>query len=844
VTELFLKLLGVPAGKASAVSRMSLDLRGELGIGLAILAAIALGVAVYYLYRRSAEGLSRARRISLTTLRIAFLVLLVALLLRPVLALTIEGSIRRSLVLLVDSSASMQIKDPRTNPDDLKRAAIATGLLDPARGMSQTVPRHAVADIEQIERIELVRAALQNPQLNLLRALDRNFDVRFYSFGDSVQEMERAPAILTEDATAAETLADHAAWLRRLDANAPATAIGEAVRDVLNRMRGQPLAGIVLVTDGANNSGLPPLEAALLARQEGVPLWTWGVGMTSPKDIMVQTVFAQDTVFLKDEVPVQVRFRGRGVTGHTTRMIVTLGGQKLEERDITFTDESEQVIDLHVTPQQKGEVELKISIPPLEDEAVKDNNELTHHFRVVDDTIKLLYVEQYPRHEFKFLQATLLRDRRIEARFILFEADPALAHEEGSPYLREFPSQKDDLFAYDVVILGDVDPRNVPLAQLEALTEFVSRYGGALIVLAGRRYNPWTWRHSAFEKLLPVELDPSLAVTAEPMASKPLHLELTAAGQTSPMLRLADQELENIARWKALPPIYWVARVARAKPAAEVLLVDPDPLKASRFEKMPVIAVHQYGLGQVLWVGTDNIWRWRRNTGDRYYSMIWGQIVQRMALQRVLGAAKRTQLTSDRQTYMTGDRVTIYARLYTPNYDPVVEPSVKGFFEPRGAETLPGPPGGEREVLLRPIPQQPGMYRGELIAPGPGAWRFYVERDRETDLEFVVTEPRFEFGDTAMNDALLRELAAITGGRFFREEDLHGLPSALAEFVRTKPAREIAPPPGGSTRTAIRSADRIVSTYEVEVWSTPLYFLLLLGIVTAEWILRKLSHLK
>ena len=92
------------------------------------------------------------------------------------------------------------------------------------------------------------------------------------------------------------------------------------------------------------------------------------------------------------------------------------------------------------------------------------------------------------------------------------------------------------------------------------------------------------------------------------------------------MLKLSPKDDENVAIWKRLPKIYWVARVTRAKPAAQVLLQDTDATKASRFGKMPVVAQQQYGLGQVLYVGTDNTWRWRRNADERFYPILWGQI--------------------------------------------------------------------------------------------------------------------------------------------------------------------------------------------------------------------------
>jgi hypothetical protein len=425
-------------------------------------------------------------------------------------------------------------------------------------------------------------------------------------------------------------------------------------------------------------------------------------------------------------------------------------------------------------------------------------------------------VEQSPRWEFRYLQAMLLRDRRVDLQCYLIEGDPGIIRGEDSPYIAQFPARKEELFKYDLVIFGDIDPRHMSATHLENLNELVSRFGGALVVIAGKRFTPNAYRRTVLENLLPVEFEgTSLTGAAEPPADKPILLELTSAGRAHPMLRLSDSDEENAALWKQLPPVYWVARVSRPKPAAEVLLVDPDPARESRFGKMPVMASQQYGLGQVLYVGTDNTWRWRKNVGDLYYTTIWGQIAQRVSLQRLLGGSKRTQLTTDRQNYLTGDRVSVYARLYGAGFEPIQEPMVKGIYGLKTGQ------GARSEVMLRAIPEQPGLYRGEFVATVPGGYQFFVEPDLNTSLEFNVAEPRFEFGETAMNETLLREIAATTGGGFFREEDLHKLP----DMIRLK-------------------TERVQSPLEVELWSSPLYFLMLLSVVTVEWVLRKLSYLK
>lgn len=822
MTELLLKLLNVPMNDAVRIAGASLAFRGGLSTGWFVFLIVVTGGVVYWLYRASPVTVARWRRNTLTALRVFFVVLLLALLLRPVLAFTVEGSIRRVLVLLLDGTASMQIKDPRLDANDQKRAAIARDILDPSKGLNQSLDGGRSREYEQVSRLDLTKSVLKNERLNLLPRLDREFDLAAFSFGQGTAELAARKRGAETNSAAGKGKDKSMAietfdWVDRLEAAAPSTAIGDAIRNVLNRKRGQPLAGIVLVTDGVNNSGSPPREAAALARQEGVPLYVYGVGITSPRDIIVQNLFAPDVTFVRDELSATVRVRGQGLNGETAELQLKLGEQVVAKKEITFSSDGEQVVPMKFTPQTLGEFDLTAGIEARSDETVKDNNSRTQRLKVIDAKIKVLLVDQSPRWEFRYLQAMLLRDRRVDLKCFLAEGDPGISRTPDTPYLPAFPARRDELFKFDLIILGDVDPRVLNAQHQDNLNKFVSDFGGGLLVLAGKRFMPAAYRRSTLDKMLPVEFDPlTLESSQDPIAEKPIQLQLTAAGRASAMLRLSDKDEENAQLWAKLPPIYWVAKVSRPKPAAEVLLVDPDPAKESRFGKMPVVAVQQYGLGQVMFVGTDNTWRWRKNAGDFYYTLIWGQISQRISIQRLLGVSKRTQLNTDRQNYFTGDRVTIYARLYSGvGFDPVQERTVKGFFGLQSGS------GARSEVTLRPVPEQPAVYRGEFIAPSAGAYGFWVEIDPDTSLEFNVTEPKFEFGETAMNEPLLKELAASTGGQYFREENLYQLPETISA-----------------------KSERVQSPLEVELWASPLYFLLMLGVVTVEWILRKMSYLK
>jgi hypothetical protein len=809
VTEFLLRLLGARVEDALDISSSSLAFRGGVGVPWIIFAGLLMLALTWWSYAFTPQTISRPRRYLLTGLRLLFFALVLGLLMRPILALTVEGSIRRSLVVLVDDTSSMQIKDPRLEPADQKRAAIARNILDASKGLGQNLDRNRTREVEQVSRVDVVKAVLKNPSLNLLPRLERDFDLDPFTFGQGVAQLSQP----TTETNKARSIEDFT-WVDKLSPASPLTPIGDGLRDVINRKRGQPLAGVVLITDGANNSGSQPREAAALLRAEGVPLYVYGVGITSPRDIIVANIFAPDVTFVRDEVAVTVRVRSQGLSGQTARLKLQLGSSTVAEKEILFGVDGEQVVPLNFTPQQEGEFELTASIEARDDETVKENNSVSQHMKVVDSKIRVLLADQSPRWEFRYLQAMLMRDRRVDLKCYLVESDPAISRGTNTPYVDQFPSRNEDMGRFDLVIFGDIDPRKLSPRNLETLSYFVSELGGSFVLLAGKKFAPHAYRRTVLEQMLPVEFDSIPLSAGDPVADKPLRLELTAAGRANLMMRLSDREEESVALWKQLPPVYWTARISRPKPAAEVLLVDPDPGKESRFGKMPVVAMQQYGQGQVMYVGTDNTWRWRKNVGDVYYTTLWGQIAQRMAMLHVLGGSKRTRLSTDRKNYVTGERVLVFGRLTGETHEPLTEPSVKGVFGLRTG-------GKQTEVILRAAPDHPGLYRGEFVAPLPGQYQFFIEQDLNTPLDFAVTEPRFEFGETAMNEPMLRDIAAATGGAFFREEDLHKLPG-----------------------TIVSRTERVKSPLEVELWSSPLYFMMMLLVLSGEWVLRKMSQLK
>ena len=427
-------------------------------------------------------------------------------------------------------------------------------------------------------------------------------------------------------------------------------------------------------------------------------------------------------------------------------------------------------------------------------------------------------MEQEPRWEFRLIQNALLRDRRVDLKLLLLQADPKLAQTEGSPFIEKFPEKKEDLFHYDLVMIGDVDVKSFTPEQMDSLNEFVSKFGGAITLIAGKKYNPISYLNSPLAKLIPIEMDPS-STFQHPGANHPTTLALTGLGRTSPMLKFLPDEKLNAEIWNHFPPIQWINRVSRTKAGAQVLIEDTDPTKTTRQKRMPAMVLQQYGVGQVLYIGTDNTWRWRQEGAIGYYPMLWGQIVQQMALVHLLGGSKRTQLSCDKPSYASAERVTVMARLYDNNFNPMKSPSVNGNYTiETGTSSF---NKSKQTVSLQALPDQPGMYRGDFVVVQTGSYKFSVEGDATTFIGFSVTKPRFELGDTAMNESLLKELGRISGGGFFREDNLETLPDKLA-----------------------KKDERVSRVIDADLWSSSFYFAVIVLIATVEWMLRKHYQLK
>ncbi|MDD5351408.1 MAG: VWA domain-containing protein, partial [Chthoniobacteraceae bacterium] len=255
-----------------------------LSSGWAFFLFLLLIAAVVWAYGKYAPLAPRWRRAVMAALRGAMIAVFLVLLTRPVLNITTNESVRQNLLVLIDSSQSMTLPDHRDRPDDLKRAALAAGKLDPHQGLKQEIPPAAASEVQNLTRWNLVGKMTANGKLNLWPRLYKKTDVTFYQFGRGLQPVGQ----LQPSNPAALKTSDAVSLLRGIHPSEPATAIGDSLRQVVKGAGGQPISGIFLITDGGNNSGLPPLEAAQIARERNIPLFIYGVGVTSVPDLILR----------------------------------------------------------------------------------------------------------------------------------------------------------------------------------------------------------------------------------------------------------------------------------------------------------------------------------------------------------------------------------------------------------------------------------------------------------------------------------------------------------------------------------------------------------------------------
>ena len=799
------KLLSLEQLAEGRVDEWRVFFAGTLPIWLLPICGV-LGIAIVTAsYRQERQQASPILHYFLLALRSVAVALLIALLFEPTIELIRYGTLKNYLVMLVDTSRSMGIEDRRQEDAEIQRLARALHGDDTARRLTQ----EQIEELRVYRRLRVFTESVTAEHAEIMERFHERFRVQVTTFSDTTNNI-----VLSQKGGE-----EGIGWQRKLELSGTTTRIGRALRETASAYHGQPLAGFVLFSDGGHNHGPNPLIAAEHLRELGIPVYTVGVGLPQARDVELTHLFVEDVVFARDQIPVLVRIRSHGFEGRQLPLVLRdEEGQELATQQVLLKDGSQEV-KLEFFRKEAGRIRLTAEIPPDEGELLTENNQKARTVRVIDDRIKVLFVEREPRWEYRYLKNAILRDYRMDLKILLRRGDETLARIEDSRFLREFPEEEKDLFpSYNVMVLGNVEASYFSSEQMELIKRFVAEKGAGLILIAGLPNNPFSYRNTALEDLFPVKIVPmppqgSDAEVFEPI-TQTFILKPTPDGLAHPMMALHFDDDQNRTEWARLPGMYWYAAVDGLKPAATALAVHGS--EGNIEGPLPLIALQRFGKGTVLYVGVDATWRWRFKRGDEFFYKFWNQAIKHLGMPHLLGEASLTQISTDRRIYSLSDAVKVYARVLDKSYRPLMKESIKAVLI-QNEEPV-------NSFVLSRIPDKEGMYEGEFRATELGEFSLKIEEGEETVSsalsEFEVRAPQLELNDPVLNRDLLLKIAATTGGRYYEIDEIRSLP----DDVKAE-----------SKKTTIRT--------EKELWDTWMVLLVFALLVSVEWVVRKWHNL-
>lgn len=722
-------------------------------------------------------------RTALGTLRAALLLFLVALLAGPSLRIAHETIEEDWVIALADRSRSMTIRDGaaagegrRSSRDDRLRSAIDAS-------------REAWTKI----------------------AADRTLLWLGFTGGafDLVPQGASAPESAESAIAAFDTPTGAAVGDR--------TLLDDAIQQALQRAAARPVAGIVLFSDGRTTA--PPSRATLRRLQSSAAkVFVVPFGSTeSAGDLALGNVDVPRRAFVRDELPVRVEVERSGeatAAGGRVRLVDAATGEKLAEAPIPPFEEGANSTTVTLLPKsdEPGMREWKVELEVSDEDLVSENNVRLTQVELVDRPLRVLYVDGYPRWEYRYLKNLLVREATIESSILLLSADRDFAQEGNLPITR-VPRTREEFAQFDLFILGDVQSGFFTPEQLEIMRDQVAQRGTGLLWIGGERATPKSWDSTALADLLPMRPPLSLA-----SIDAPVNMVATSAATALGLLKVGsgDSWPEELADprvgWSRLE---WAQAIPieQLKPTAETLAVGVPSVDArsDRSHTWPLMTAMKYGAGEIVYVATDEIWRWRYGRGERYTEQVWLPLVRMLGREALAGGGSNATLRAIPARVQLGQSVRLEltvddARLLDQG-DAVVVAELQG--------AAAGAAGVDIELLRT---SRPGQF-AVTVAPdevGRHTVRIRTGAAAGAETTFECERPDDETRRASADHGLLAELARETGGAVLRPEDLATLPGLLPK----------------------RSVVTEHATLE-PLWDAPLAMILIVLGATAEWLGRR-----
>jgi uncharacterized membrane protein len=660
-------------------------------------------------------------------------------------------------------------------------------------------------------RIERVRKLLAS-SADTLEAWSRDHKIDYYTFGETLS----ATTLQGLDAATAQ---------------GKATLIRKALDQIRSRYEGRDLAGIVMISDGASTGGLTEDtgDGAVrdFLRTLDTRVHTVWAARPGLMDVAVARVNADEFAFVRTVVRIDAVIRTTGLPARKVPVTLSTDGQPLREKLVELpAGEREVTVTFEVTPPRVGRYVYEISVPVADGEAVTTNNTRSFVVRVIRDKIRVLQVAGQPGWDVRALRQMLKSNPNVDliSFFILRTQDSVSLVPNDEMSLIPFPTRElfeHQLPSFDLIIFQNFEYMPYGIADfLENVRSYVEGGGGLAMLGGAASFSSGGYYGTPIASALPVEL-------YGPFDSGPIldttrfSPVLTEAGTIHPVTSLRYAAIDNVATWKALPPLEGVNLIAGAKPEATVLATHPN-LRTKTGRPMPVVVASDYGKGRSLAVTTDTLWRWgfvaaaRPGDDGRSYTKFWENAMRWLIQDPDL---RNLHVDSDAVEYIPDAPVRVAVRLVGRDYQPLARGVVELIVR-RGAD----PARATQVQTTKLTVGDDGTATYELGGLGPGVYRVEGRAKiggRQVDASdiFLVREGGNELDRPTGDRATLEAIAHGTGGTALGPADV--LPGTL----------DLDPP-------RIVRVDRRT---DVELWSRPGLLILVVGLLGLEWLLRQRS---
>ena len=730
---------------------------------LLISVVIVVGTAVTLSTYARARGKSTpVDRNILSALRLMALATVVFCLFRPVLVLSSIVPQQNFLGILIDNSRSMEIAD-RDNE-----------------------PRHTFVDRNFESETSRLRAALAD-----------RFALRFFKFS-----------------SATERLTD----LNELDYEGTRTDLGSALNRARDELSGVPLSGLVVVSDGADNSESVLTESLRGLSTDGIPVYTVGLGHEAfERDIQLSRVEMPRSVLQGTSLVIDVVIGQVGYSGTSIVIQAEDEGRLVSTEDVQLPANGEPAtVRMRLTATETGPRIFRFSVPVQAGEMVTQNNVREVLIVVEDRREKILYFEGEPRFEVKFVRRAVADDENLQVVVLQRTADNKylrLDVDDADTLVGGFPKTREELFQYRGLILGSIEARYFTPDQLRMIASFVNQRGGGFLMLGGRSaFAEGGYVGTPIADILPVVLGEPLLIDGEPAFTE-ITVSPTRAGQTHPVMQVDDTEEASAERWKNLPAVSSLNPIFETKPGATTLLTG-----TSESDERIVLAFQRYGAGKTLALAIQDSWMWQMHADvapdDMTHELFWRRLLRWL----VDGVPDQVVASVRRDHVEPGEPIELVTEVVDSTYLRMNNSQV--------IAEMTSPSGDFVEIPLDWTTEHDGEYKGHITPTEEGLYRIRVEATNNDNLVgtdmayFFASASDDEFFDSAMRAPLLRRIADETSGQFYTVDTVESLPEDIAYT--------------GAGVTIVE---------ELELWDMPILLLLLIVLVGSEWGYRRIRGL-